>query len=331
MASMFKDLILKSTTRIVMPIGVYAGLEITGATVKDAVTSAPAQTEAVLALHERFNSRVMLTAMDLSVEAEAFGSEVRLTADEIPTVIGRLVTNENEIGTLACPSAGDQRTAVHLETAGNLVKLSNGIPVLGGVIGPFSLAGRLFGVSEALELSLANPELLEKLLTLVSSFLMEYIKSFRKIGVAGVIMAEPAAGLLSPRGLGRFSSHFIRQIARETQNDHFSLILHNCGAKLVHLPYILEAGAEVFHFGAPMDIDKALAQVPDDVILAGNLDPTSVFHSAKHYEVALHTKSLLDRTTNFRNFIISSGCDIPPGTPFINLETFFNTVNLSSK
>jgi hypothetical protein len=48
-----------------MPIGVYAGLEITGATVRDAVTNASAQADAVLALHERFNTPVMLTAMDL--------------------------------------------------------------------------------------------------------------------------------------------------------------------------------------------------------------------------------------------------------------------------
>ena len=314
-----------------MPIGVYAGLEITGATVKDAVTNAQAQTEAVLALQERFNTRVLLTAMDLSVEAEAFGSEVRFTIDEIPTVIGRLVTNENDIGTLACPSAGDRRTAVYLETTRKLVGLSNGIPVLGGVIGPFSLAGRLFGVSETLELSLTDPELLEKLIKLVTSFLLEYVKAFRDQGAVGVIMAEPAAGLLAPRGLGLFSSHFIRQIAEETQNDHFSLILHNCGAKLVHLPNILEAGAEIFHFGAPMDIGNALSQVPEDVILAGNLDPTSVFHSSTPNEVSAQTQSLLERTANFRNFIISSGCDIPPRTPLKNLETFYNTVNLSDK
>ena len=79
-----------------MPIGVYAGLEITGASVKDAVTSADHQTEAVLALHERFNTQVMLTAMDLSAEAETFGCEVRMLDDEIPTVIGRLVTTGEE-------------------------------------------------------------------------------------------------------------------------------------------------------------------------------------------------------------------------------------------
>ena len=313
-----------------MPIGVYAGLEITGATVKDAVTNSQTQTEAVIALHERFNTQLLLTAMDLSVEAEAFGGEVRLSDDEIPTVIGRLVTSGDEISHLDCPSAGDKRTAVQLETALELIRLSTGLPVLGGVIGPFSLAGRLFGVSEALELSFTNPELLEKLLKLVTSFLLDYVKAFRDQGVAGVIMAEPAAGLLSPRGLGRFSSHFIRQITEDTQNDNFSLILHNCGAKLIHLPNILEAGAEVFHFGSPMDIEQALTHVPEDVILAGNLDPTNVFHSSTPIAVATQTQSLLDRTANFRNFIISSGCDIPPVTSLENLETFFNTVYLSN-
>jgi uroporphyrinogen decarboxylase len=201
---------------------------------------------------------------------------------------------------------------------------------LGGVIGPFSLAGRLFGVSEALELSLTEPEILEKLLKLATRFLLSYVKAFRDQGAAGVIMAEPAAGLLSPRGLGRFSSPFIRQIAEETQNDHFSLVLHNCGAKIAHLPIILEAGAEMYHFGAPMDIDKALAQVSKDVILAGNLDPTSVFHSSTPDEVAEHTQSLINRTASFKNFIISSGCDIPPATPLKNLETFYNSVNLKN-
>ncbi len=128
-----------------MPIGVYAGLEITGASVKDAVTSAVHQTEAVLALHERFNTQVMLTAMDLSTEAETFGCEIRMLDDEIPTVIGRVVTSGEEIDRLINPTVGDKRTSIHLQTAQNLVSRANGIPVLGGVIGPFSL-GRLLAL-----------------------------------------------------------------------------------------------------------------------------------------------------------------------------------------
>lgn len=309
-----------------MPIGVYAGLEITGATVKDAVTNSQSQTEAVLGLHERFHTQVMLTAMDLSAEAEAFGCEVRISDDEIPTVIGRLVKNGEEIDLLAIPSTGDKRTYVHLQTAQKLVKQANGIPVLGGVIGPFSLAGRLFGVSEALELSLTNPSQMGLLLHKVTQFLINYILAFRSQDVDGVIMAEPAAGLLSPKGLGQFSSAFVKQIIERTQSENFTILLHNCGAKIAHLPNILESGAEILHFGAPMDIGQAINQVEGKVILAGNLDPTAIFYSGTVAEVTANTQSLMRLTSGYKNFIASSGCDVPPRTPLENLDAFYKVV-----
>ena len=309
-----------------MPIGVYAGLEITGASVKDAVTSAVHQTEAVLALHERFNTQVMLTAMDLSTEAETFGCEIRMLDDEIPTVIGRVVTSGEEIDRLINPTVGDKRTSIHLQTAQNLVSRANGIPVLGGVIGPFSLAGRLFGVSEILELSLTDPDLAERLLEKATRFLIEYVQAFRDQGVDGVIMAEPAAGLLSPRGLAKYSSAFVKEIVDKTQTDSFTILLHNCGAKIAHLPKILDAGAEIFHFGAPMDMSQAITQVGSEVILCGNLDPTAVFHSGTTAEVETQTSALMNLTSPFKNFIISSGCDIPPHTPVENLDAFYRVV-----
>ena len=309
-----------------MPIGVYAGLEITGASVKDAVTSAQHQTEAVLALHERFHTPVMLTAMDLSAEAETFGSEIRMSDDDIPTVIGRLVTTGEEIDRLTIPSAGDMRTSVHLQTAQELVAQANGLPVMGGLIGPFSLAGRLFGVSEILELSLTDPDQTERLLQKVTRFLIDYVLAFRGQGVDGVIMAEPAAGLLSPRGLAKYSSAFVKEIVDKTQTDSFTILLHNCGAKIAHLPKILEAGAEVFHFGAPMDMSQVITQVGSEVIIAGNLDPTAVFHSGTIAEVEAQTSDLMGLSSPHKNFIISSGCDIPPHTPVENLDAFYRVV-----
>ncbi len=279
-----------------MPIGIYAGLEITGATVKEAVSNPQAQAEAVLALHERFNTSFLLTAMDLSAEAEAFGCTIRMEEEEIPTVTGRLVATCEEIEKLSVPDAGEGRTTVHLTAAGNLAAHKPNFPVLGGMIGPFSLAARLFGVSETLLLTIDDPDLLDTLLAKVTRFLKAYAKSFRDQGAAGVIMAEPAAGLLSPRALGRFSSQYVRQIVEEVQTERFTILLHNCGAKIVHLPKILEAGAEIFHFGAPMDIISALAQVDSSVILSGNLDPSSVFFAGTQEEVRQKTCFLLDQS-----------------------------------
>ncbi|HBG17492.1 MAG TPA: hypothetical protein DDW93_11970 [Firmicutes bacterium] len=35
---------------------------------------------------------------------------------------------------------------------------------------------------------------------------------------------------------------------------------------------------------------------------------------------------LLEKTSNYNNFIISSGCDIPPETPMENIDAFFEIV-----
>ena len=75
-----------------------------------------------------------------------------------------------------------------------------------------------------------------------------------------------------------------------------------------------------------MDIGLALEQVDRSVILAGNLDPSAVFHGGTPDEVREKTMELLQRTAIYRNFIISSGCDIPPHTPVENLDAFYQTV-----
>jgi len=326
MNTRFAQHILQQPQRIAMPIGVYAGLEMTKATVKDAVSNANAQTEAVLALHEYFHTPVMLTAMDLSAESEAFGCQIRITEEEIPTVLGRLVTSPAEIKKLPLPQVGEKRTQIHLDTASQLIKQKPNHPVLGGCIGPFSLAGRLFGVSELMELTINDEEATLMLIEKATRFLTQYILAFREIGAWGVIMAEPAAGLLSPRSLAKYSMDFIRQIANTVQNENFTLVYHNCGAKIVHLPKILDSNLEVIHFGSPMDLTSALQQAQEKVIISGNLDPTAIFHSSTPSEVKAQTLQLLSATAPYKAYIISSGCDIPPGTPLANLEAFYEAV-----
>jgi uroporphyrinogen decarboxylase len=324
--SRFGRYIMEKTYRVPMPIGAFGGSAITGAAIREVVTDSTSQSEAILALHERFQTDVMMTAMDLSVEAEMFGAEIRMQDDEIPTVIDRLVKSVEDIEELPVPSVGGSRSAVYLGTVEKLARAAFDIPVFGGMIGPFSLASRLMGVSQALEATMTNPAMLQLLLKKATQFLTDYLIAFRKTGAWGVIIAEPAAGLLSPRGMREFSSVFLKSIIEQTQTEKFSIIYHNCAARINHLPTILETGAEICHFGEPMDMALALSRVDNEVILAGNLDPAKVFFSGTVSEVRDRTIALLNETAEYKNFIISSGCDIPPHTPMENLDAFFQTV-----
>jgi uroporphyrinogen decarboxylase len=319
----FNQFAINSPRRVVMPIAVYPGLALTNARVCDVVSNSQRQVEAATALHERYQTPVVLSAMDLSAEAEAFGCTLHLSENEVPSVTGRLVTTLDQAQRLAVPKPGDLRTAVHLEAVRLLRQLPDKPLVLGGCIGPFSLAARLVGVSEAMELTMTDPGLMHAVLEKCTAFLSDYLRAFRAAGADGVIMAEPAAGLLSPRGMAAYSSAYIKTIAAELSDGNFAIVLHNCAAKLLHLPVILESGVKSFHFGAPMDIVAALAKAPADVVLCGNLDPAGVFCQSSPDEVKARTTSLLAATAGRRNYVLSSGCDVPPNAPLANVDAFY--------
>ena len=79
-------------------------------------------------------------------------------------------------------------------------------------------------------------------------------------------------------------------------------------------------------FLARVRLPAALRQAPPDVVLAGNLHPVEIFfHGAADF-VAERTRALLADTAGHRNFVPSTGCDLPPGTPLANLDAFYRTV-----
>jgi uroporphyrinogen decarboxylase len=294
------------------------------------VTNARAQFEAQAALQHRYQTPFVLSAMDLSAEAEAFGCDIKMSDTEVPTVTGRLVQSLEQAKALAVPQPGDRRTRVYLEAVRLLRQLPGEPFVFGGCIGPFSLAARLVGVSEAMELTVIEPDLVHTLLEKTTAFLTSYLKAFRSAGADGIVMAEPAAGLLSPRGLAAFSSAYIKQIATEVNHGTFNILLHNCAAKLLHLAAIQETGLKTFHFGAPMDIAGALGRVVPDVVLCGNLDPVGVFVQLPPADIAARAAQLLATTAAHRNFVISSGCDVPPNAPLASLDAFYQAVHTAN-
>jgi uroporphyrinogen decarboxylase len=75
-----------------------------------------------------------------------------------------------------------------------------------------------------------------------------------------------------------------------------------------------------------MDLPAALKQVPPEVILCGNLDPAKVFVNSTATEVGQAARALLDATRAHRNHVLSSGCDVPPGTKPENIDAFYQAL-----
>lgn len=139
-------------------------------------------------------------------------------------------------------------------------------------------------------------------------------------------MAEPAAGLLSADLCNTFSSNFIRTIVSDVQDETFAVMLHNCGNTGQVTQSVISTGAAMLHFGNNVDMVQTLHEVPDDRIVLGNLDPVGVMKMQRPEEVYASTLELLTATRGFPNFVISTGCDTPPGVPFENINAFYQAV-----
>ena len=204
-------------------------------------------------------------------------------------------------------------------------------PVLAGCIGPYSLAGRLYDMTEIMMAIYTEPDTVLLLLEKCTEFILRYCLAIKETGVAGVIMAEPAAGLLSNEDCQRYSSVYVKRIIDAVQDDSFAVILHNCGNTGHCTAAMLATGAKGYHFGNKADMITALRECPSDVWVMGNLDPVGVFRVLTPEDVFARTEELLTCTGEYANFIISTGCDTPPEVPFDNIQAFYLAVEKYNK
>ncbi|MBQ4036897.1 MAG: uroporphyrinogen decarboxylase family protein [Clostridia bacterium] len=307
-----------------LPLLSFPCVQMMGISVRELISDSSLQAKGMALVAQRVNAAAAVSLMDLSVEAEAFGANIHVRDDEVPTVVGALLADEDDAKALQIPPVGSARTGIYLEAIEKATKLITDRPVFAGVIGPFSLAGRLMDISEAMILCYEEPDMVKLTLEKCTAFLIEYIKAYKKAGANGVAMAEPAAGLLSPALCQEFSCDYIRTIVDAVQDDDFVVIYHNCGNAIgQQVEQILSTGCAAYHFGNAVPMVQMLQQIPGDVLTMGNVDPAGVLRGGNPQTVREETVGIMEACCQYPNFLISSGCDIPPATPWENLDAFF--------
>ena len=313
---------------VAIPIMTHPGIELTGDTVLKAVTDGNAHCRAIVALAEKYPTAAATVIMDLTVEAEAFGAEISFTENEVPAVIGHMLKSAEDNDTLRVPSLRAGRVPPYLKANLLASRAITDRPVIGGCIGPFSLAGRLYDMSEIMVLIYQNPDAAHKLLKKCTEFILRYCLAIKETGANGVVMAEPAAGLMSNDDCKRFSSDYVKYIVDNVQDDYFSVILHNCGNTGHCTQAMVATGSAAYHFGNKCDMAEVTRDVPATALSMGNLDPVTVFKDSTPEQMRKATEELLEKMKPFSNFVLSSGCDTPPHTPLENIDAFFEQLSI---
>lgn len=323
--------VIRSKEVTAVPVMTHPGIEITGNTVLDAVSKGDVHHNAIAALAKKYPTAAATVIMDLTVEAEAFGAEISFTENEVPAVIGHMLNDAADIDRLEVPSLRAGRVPEYIKANVLAARTITDRPVLAGCIGPFSLAGRLYDMSEIMVLIYQDPEAAHRLLGKCTDFILKYCMALKEAGANGVVMAEPAAGLMSDDDCRTFSSDYVKRIVDCVQDDWFTVVLHNCGNTGHCTGAMVATGAGAYHFGNKCDMAEVIRDVPTTALAMGNLDPVSMFKDATPAEMREATLQLLEATREYPNFVLSSGCDTPPHTPFANIDAFFDALKEFNK
>lgn len=119
---------LAAPVKKAMPVLSFPAIQLMGISVKDLISSSSAQAEGMKKIADRVDAAASVSLMDLSVEAECFGSQVRFSDDEGSHGGGKLLSPKKRPA-LEVPKVGACRTQIYIDAIEEAVKRITDRPV----------------------------------------------------------------------------------------------------------------------------------------------------------------------------------------------------------
>jgi len=312
------DLAMSGGGRMVAPMAGYPGVRLSGRSVWEALHDAGAQLEALRTLEERLRPDIVFALLDLTVEAEAMGLGVDYHDRQPPKLQDQKLPRLERFYELGPPDperAG--RMPVFLRVAEGLAE-GEGRLCGAYVTGPFTLLAQLLGAEELLDRVRLGDGLLEPL-----GFTTEIVGGYAAALAQRadlVMVVDPASNALKSSEYEDLYRPFIKALAAIIRSSGATSMVHVCGDSTHLLDAISLSGVEGIALDARVDLVREAERVPSSIVLMGNIDPKRVLQRGTVEDVRWETRRLLRHTGGIRNFILSTGCDVPFDVPVANLE-----------
>ncbi|MFA5865527.1 MAG: uroporphyrinogen decarboxylase family protein [Phycisphaerae bacterium] len=289
-------------------------------------SNAPVMSEVIVEGYRRFGFDGVQLSMGVTLEAEALGASVDQPTDGAPILKEHLLSDPGKLTSLLDkdPSRGG-RVPMFIDASKRVVEqIGREAFVLITLRGPLLMATQLRGVEATLMDTVENPELLKVILDFTADISLRLGKSCLGTGACGLVLGEATCSpnLISPDLYRRWIQPRHQRLVSELKQAGWPVVgLHICGQILPILEDVISTGVDFVDVDYQVDAQKALSLVKGRVVLRGNLDPASIFRFGTVEQVKKATSELVHKVRGTR-WILSGGCDIPAGTPEMNLKAF---------
>ncbi len=255
---------------------------------------------------------------DITAEAEFFGCEIKPgTMEQQPSVIGHVISNTEDIEKFKGYNLDHGRIGVVCDAIRILAdKYGDELPVMGSMIGPFSLAQHLNGddwfmaifTDEAFGLALME---------FATDFCVAYAKKMVENGADTMVIIDPTASaqLIGAEFYEKFVVPYHAKIVDAMHEADVPVVLHICGDTTKGLALMESSGVDAISVDQNVDVATAVGNV-DKAVIVGNLDPVNVLWNQTPEVVKEESQKVLDAGVG----LLAPGCGIVSKTPTENLQ-----------
>jgi uroporphyrinogen-III decarboxylase len=191
--------------------------------------------------------------------------------------------------------------------------------------GPLNIASFLMGTPEFLEALKTEPELMHRLLNIVTDFLVDWIAVQRQAfpSIDGIFLLDDIVGFVSRRDCETFALPYLQ---RAFSADVTVKFFHNDAPCKASAPLLEAAGINLLNFGIQHTLAEMKSWTNNRIALMGNIPPRDVLAEGTPTDVKRSVREMLNGLDDRSRLIVSCGGGMPPRAPTENIKTLISTV-----
>jgi uroporphyrinogen decarboxylase len=135
-----------------------------------------------------------------------------------------------------------------------------------------------------------------------------------------IVVVDPTAEALKAAEYGLLCRPYLSGLAGIIRSSGAICLVHICGDMTHLLDELALTGVEGICLDSKVNLAGEIERIPSNIVVLGNIDPKRVIQRGTPEDVRWEVRRLLRHMHKVRNFVLSTGCDVPVEAPVRNLE-----------
>ncbi len=297
---------------------------------KDYCESGEVMAYAQAACVRRFGYDSVNVTSDAVREYQALGGPVAsFDADSVPAAEPEpFIQSIDDLRQLHIPDPlANNAMTEQIRALRMLLKELPGQVVYAWVEAPFQESTILRDVNYFMTDLRTDPELAQAILKFAVELETEFAYAQIEAGAQFIGIGDALASLAGADDYARFNFPYLAELVERLKKRGVYVKYHACGRTKHLWKYFRELNIDILNLDSLVDFREAREFFGDRFVLKGNVNPVTELMDATPEIVRAASQASFDKAGRQGRFILSPGCEVPPQTPYENLEALIESAS----